>query len=1036
MSGAAHENPAFADLGRRRHLTVLFADLSDSTQLGDLLEAEHYAQMLGALRMLCREIVPRHGGRIARLQGDGMLAIFGYPDPDEDDGRRAIEAALDLQRAIGRVEVPGSIVRAGSLGLHCGVHAGMVFIAEGDVERGRFELLGSVPNIAFRLSDAARRGEVVVSEETLGPQAHFFSLGEREWITPRGRKVALPAYRITGRAALQRRYEARVRRGQAPFVGRERELQALLGAVERARGGPPASVAIVGGPGLGKTRLVEEFLRRPELQGWRVLTGYCESYLGAEPLQPFLQMLRGLLNLPAGAPGALPWSSAAWSAFDALGDEGRAARDALAAAWPLVMADDTRRVPAGSAVGLIGAVFDACAALQPMLLVLDDWQWADEASQQALDALLALPHPVLIVLAMRPGAEPWADARAARIELMPLDLAQAQQAMGHLLPGADPFLAGEIFRHAGGNPLFIEELCHHAGAAQGRQVPEQALGGAAWLSALIASRVARLPDDLARLVRTAAVIGNVFPLWLLERLCHTDASEASLIRLADEDLIFPAEQPGWLRFKHGLTRDVVYEAVGLDERIALHRQVAQALGVGTQAAVAEDSFESLAYHCAAGGLHEPAARYAELAGDKAAAAPALDRARAQYTAALQALDARGPKTREDELHWCSVAEKLGMACVFDPLALSEGVGLFERGLALARHSGSTPAMARLEYWIGYLLYARGLAGPAQRHCEASLALSNECGDTRLATQVRATLGQVLHTAGDYAAALPLLDAAIDGKRQHRRPGSSVAVGSAYALACKGALLGDQGRFDLADECFAEAMALLAGNLHQVASSVRNWISCTWQWQGRWLEAAEMADASVRVAEQVKSRQLLAMSRALRGRARWMLEHRDDDLQAMRDAIAWIEARRGGLVTSLNYGHMVDACVGLDRLDEARRHAARLFQRARQRDRLGEADGCRALARAAAQAQQTDRARHYLRQADQAADARRAPHEHAKTALCEARMWVDQAPGGELAPASRQKARAQGERAAEAFERLHMPWYLAQARALLSTLGAG
>lgn len=1020
MPDAADETAAIAGLGRRRHLTVLFADLSDSTQLGDQMEAEHYARMLAALRALCREIVPRHGGRIARLQGDGMLAFFGHPEPREDDGRRAIEAALDLQRAIEHVEVPGSLVRAGSLSLHSGVHAGMVFISDGDVERGRFELLGSVPNIAFRLSDAARRGEVVVSEETLGPESHFFALSEREWITPRGRNHALPAYRITGRAALQRRYEARARRGLAPFVGREPAMQALLAQLGRAAGGAPARVAVAGGPGVGKTRLVEEFLRRPELQGWRVLTGYCESYLGAEPLQPFLQMLRALLHLPAGGPGAPLPGPAPLRAFDHLGDEGVAARDALAAALPLVLPDENSRVAAGRTVALLCAVFDTCAALQPLVLVLDDWQWADDASRQVLDALGRLPRPILTVLVARGGSEHWSQADhagAALLELQPLGLEDTRAAMQHLLPGADPFLVAEIHRHAGGNPLFIEELCHHAAD---RAVPEQAPGGAAWLSTLIASRVARLPEDLARLVRTASVIGNVFPLWLLERLCGTDCHEASLLRLAEEDLVFPAERPGWLRFKHGITRDVVYEVVGLEERLALHRRIALALGAQATGNVPDDAFEALAYHCAAAGLPEQAARYAELAGDKAAAAMAPDRARTQYAAALAARDAMGPKTHEEELRWCALAEKLGLACVFDPLALADGVGLFERGLALARHSGSTPAIARAEYWMGYLLYARGLSSPARQHCEASLALAQECGDERLATQVRATLGQVLHVAADYPAALPLLDAALDDKRRQRRPGSGMAVGSAYTLACKGALLGDTGRFDLADECFAEAMHLLGDAPHQVASSVRNWISCCWQWQGRWAEAAEMADASVRVAEQVRSRQLLAMSRAQRGRALWVLHRREEDLQAIRDAIAWIEARRGGLVTSLNYGYLVDACVALGRAGEARRHAARLLLRARQRDRLGEAEGSRAMARLALQADDIGPALRWLTRAEAAAEARNAPHERAKNLLLRAAVLM----------ALGRPAEGQGlaRRAADALEQLGVARHAAEARA--------
>ncbi|MFO1337346.1 MAG: AAA family ATPase [Burkholderiaceae bacterium] len=1018
-----HESTEIAGIGRRRYLTVLFTDLSGSTQLGDLLQAEHYAAMLGALRQLCRDIVPRHGGRIARLQGDGMLAIFGYPEPREDDGRRAIEAALDLHQAIGHVAVADSIVRAGTLSLHSGVHAGLVFVSAGDVERGRFELLGSVPNIAFRLSDVAGRGEIVVSEETLGPQVHFFSLGEREWITPRGRKQALPAYRILGRAALQRRYEARRQRGLAPFVGRQAELQALQAVLCEAAAGRPACVTVCGGPGVGKSRLVEEFVRQPELQGWRVLMGHCESYLGAEPLQPFLQMMRSLLGLPSVLPGAAPVAAPALEKLGALDDEGRAARDALARVVPLVQPGAGRLAPAGGAVQALRDAFDACAALQPLLLVLDDWQWADEASLHTLDALRCMQRPIMALMAVRSGDDAAPDGGTTVLDLSPLSLDEAQQAMRQLLPRADPFLVNQIHQHAGGNPLFIEELCHIAKDAAERQAPEPepAMAGAAWLSALIASRVARLAPDQLDLAQTAAVIGNAFPAWLLERLCGVDAASPQVMHLAEQDLLFPAEQPGWLRFKHGITRDVVYEGMALERRTELHRRVAAVLAPPAGQAPREEFVESLAYHCGAGALHEDAARLAEWAGDKAAAAAALDRARSQYTAALRALDALEPETEAQCLHWCSVAEKLGMACVFDPLALGQGLGLFDRGLAMARASGSAPALARAEYWMGYLLYARGIARPSRQHCEASLALATTIGDDRLAAQVRATLGQVLHAAGDYADALPLLDSAIDSKRRQRRPGSSMAVGSAYALACKGALLGDQGRFDLADECFAEAMQLLGDTLHQVASSVRNWISCTWQWQGRWQEASAMAEASVRVAEQVRSRQLLAMSRALRGHAQWVLHRREEDLQAMRDATSWIEARRGGLVASLNHGYLVDACVSVGRGDEARRHAARLFLRARQRDRLGEPQGCRALAWAAAQGGDLARAEHCLARADAAAQARGAPHEQAKTRLCRAGLALAADRPGDAQPHL--------DAAAEAFARLGMAWHAARVAAL-------
>jgi hypothetical protein len=439
----------------------------------------------------------------------------------------------------------------------------------------------------------------------------------------------------------------------------------------------------------------------------------------------------------------------------------------------------------------------------------------------------------------------------------------------------------------------------------------------------------------------------------------------------------------------------------------------------------DDALPVLAYHLAAAGEPKQAAHYAELAGDKAMAAFALDQARAQYAAALKALDAQSPLNREQQLLWCAIAEKLGMACVFDPLALVDGVALFERGLALARASGDLHAVARAEYWLGYLQYSKGQAGKALVHCESALALALDLGDTRLAAQVRATLGQALSCAAQYDEALTLLDTALVSKRSNVRPGSSIAVGSAFALATKGSVLGDLGQFGHADECFAEALALLGDSAHQVGSSVRMWISAVYQWQGRWADAERVARGAERIAEHCKSRQLLAMSRALLGHAQWMLDGQPEHLKMLVDATGWIEARKGGLVTSLNYGWLVEACLAQGQRAEARRHAARLFERARARDRLGEAAGCRALALDAARAADFDRARRYLAQACKAAEVRRSRHERASNALAAAEVAALQD--------KLDWARQELEVATSGFDALAMTWHLERANALRARL---
>jgi len=996
MNGLTDERADAVATGQRRYLTLLFSDLSDSTHLGALMEAEHYAEMLAAFRDLCRSIIPRHGGRIARIQGDGVLAIFGLPEAGEDDGRRAAEAALDLHEAVRRLSLRDGAegaVAAGSLDLHSGIHAGLVFLSDGDVERGRFEVLGNVPNTAFRLSSLAERGDIVVSEETLGQDASHFMLAEREVLAIRGRSQTVAAFRVLGRAPAASRSQARAQRGQAPLVGRDAELRALRHHLRMAVAGVPQCVALAGGPGLGKSRLLDAVAEEAAAAGCQVLRGYCEAYQRSEPLQPFLQVLRALAGRQDGAAAV--------------------AERTLAGA----------AVPAAAA---LAPLFAALAERQPLLLLLDDWQWADDASQQVLDAVRALDSAIFVLLASRGGTESVLPGAVKTLGVEPLTLEAAERTIRALLPGADPFVVADIHHHAGGNPLFIEELCHAAASDAGARAPERRPGSAAWLNALIESRVARLPAAQAAVVRAAAVIGNVFPAWLLQRITGLADDDPLLLALAEQDLIFPAEQPGpdrLLRFKHGITRDVVYEAVGLHERRALHRRIAAVLGQAQAQAAPEqpEALEALAYHCAAGGMPAEAAVYAERAGDKAMAASALDHARVQYSAALSALDGSADTVAADRVRWCTVVQKLALACVFDPLALADGVALFERGVALARQSGDLDLLARAEYWLGYIGYAKGMARQAVLHCEASLDLAARLGNARLVTQVRATLGQVLMSTCDYERSLALLDEAIESKRRHAKVGNSVAVGSAYSLACKATVLADRGRFGDADRFFDEALALLGDTDHQVASSVRHWLSVVRQWQGRWEEARQASEAASRIAERVKSRQQLAMARAIGGYAEWILNHRPEALQVVQEATSWISARNGALATSLNQGWLIDGAVALGRHDEARHHAALLFRRARDHDLLGMAMGCRALAAAAAHEHDSARAEHYLRLADRAAARRGSPHEQAANQLQRARLALQ---GGELAAARRWLDEACG-----GFTSMAMHWHLRQAEEL-------
>ncbi|HEY0823999.1 MAG TPA: hypothetical protein VGD76_09455, partial [Ramlibacter sp.] len=500
--------------------------------------------------------------------------------------------------------------------------------------------------------------------------------------------------------------------------------------------------------------------------------------------------------------------------------------------------------------------------------------------------------------------------------------------------------------------------------------------------------------------------------------------------LVAADFLAPRDAAGMLRFKHKLTRDAVYATVTLSQRRRLHQMVAQALQGAAGDRAAYESLEALSYHYDAAGDHAKAAHYAEAAGDKALGAMALDRAREQYTAALRAMRdgvAGMLSSLDDEAkrRWCLVAQKLGQACVFDPLGVAEGLRLFEDAKAvageLARTHGELNVLARAEYWLAYIQYGRGRARESVQHAELALRHANDSADLKLVAQVEATLGQALASAGRYERALPLLDDAVARKRQHSRVGSGTAIGSAYSLARKAYTLGDLGRFQEAHAAFDEALILLGDKVHSVRGSVLELVCAVHLWQGRWEEAEAAGLAGADVAWRCRSRYLLLMGRGLAACGAWMRKRDEASLQMLRKSSQWIEERGGAVSASLTYGWLVEASASRGEAAAARQHAVGLFQRARAQDRHGLAMGCRALAKVAAAAGDSAAARHYLGLADAAAQARRSPREAAENEFARAQLAAASGRLGEAAE------RAQA--AAHAFEQMHMDWHAAGARKL-------
>lgn len=947
---------------------MLFCDLTDSTRIASTLEAEDYQELLRAFRALYEEVVPRYGGVVAQIQGDGFLAIFGYPEPQESDARRAVQATLELHRRVEalRLDIPMHGRRCFTA--HSGIHSGQVLLAGGDAARGKFDVTGAAINVAARLSGHARAGELVVSEETLGPDLMRFRTSECESFVPRGQETPLRVYRVLGEATVGTPLSGTaVWRRRAAFVGREAEVGVLHGHLQRVASGDSLHVAIIAQAGVGKTRLAREFIGQVAAD-YEVAVAECEGRYSSAPLHPFLQMLRSRMGIGPGTPTSQDVVRLQQE-LDALGSDLASFREDLTRALSANPESDSGQPVAGERlVRAVLAYLRALSSRRPLVLFVDDAQWADDLSRRALHSLSGMRGArVLALSAMRAlsGAETLLT-QVQVLELPPLDPNQAQAMVQTLVPQASPFDVEQIVSYAGGNSLFIEELCHSLRNGELGGPLRLSNQGVAWLNVLIESRFSRLSAEQAALARAAAVIGLEVPLWLLTRLTGKTAGDPLLRALAEHDFLTDGARPDTLRFKHGIVRDVIYESVNARERRQLHRQIARMVLDSVPAGREADVAEALAYHHEAAGDTEACARYAEMAGDKAQGSSALDQAVKQYTVALKALDQMEPGTGRDA-RWISIAVRVGIAASYDPSR--EQLAPLERAVELARASGDASARAETEFWFGYVTYALGDARTSIHRLRQALASAQTLGDRGVIARVEAALGHALMAAAAYADAEPYLAPHALSQSQAR------SAGRAYSIANWSTIQADRGQFSQANAAIESAVEQLGPHPRAVTGSVLSLYTLILIWQARWAEAEAVGQRAETLAQRVESLYLLCTSVGLRYYAQWRRSRQPGAREKIQHVTRILQDRGRELFLSLYHGYLAEIAQHEGDRPALRRAVGQALQRARQRDYLGLAMAFRALARDLVLLDPSgSRARRALHRADWAARRRQSVHD--------------------------------------------------------------
>ncbi len=532
-------------------MTVLFCDLVGSTALGESVDPEALQGLLARYFERMSGIVESHGGSVEKFIGDAVMAVFGVPVAHEDDALRACRAAVEMRDALPELGLEGRI----------GVNTGEVLT--GTEER---LATGDAVNVAARLEQAAEPGEILIGAETLALAAAAVEIGEERSLDLKGKSKPVTSYPLrTARAEAERSHVSR-------FVGREAELEQLVGAWERALVGPRCElVTVVGDPGVGKSRLVAEALAQIDA---RVIRGRCLSYGEGITYWPVVEVVKQLDALPSD-------ESAATAIRSLLGDtESIVGTDEIAWAFRKLLEEQA-----------------------PLVVSFDDIQWAEGTFLDLLEstALLSTGAPLLLVCMARPELLDRRPGWPGTLRLEPLPEAEAGRLVGDSV--ADE-VRQRIVRAAGGNPLFVTEMLALAAEGADVEVPPT-------LRALLAARLDQLDEPERRVLERGAVEGELFHRGTVQALAPNETEVTPrLAALVRRDLVHPDRpqipREDAYRFRHLLIRDAAYEALPKATRADLHRRFAAWLEEHGRSLVELD--EILGYHL------EQAARYLDELG--------------------------------------------------------------------------------------------------------------------------------------------------------------------------------------------------------------------------------------------------------------------------------------------------------------------------------------------------------------------------------------------------------------------------------------
>jgi class 3 adenylate cyclase/tetratricopeptide (TPR) repeat protein len=754
-------------LGERKHVTVLFADIRGSTSLIDPLDPEEALEVIGPVLKRLMDAIHQHDGLVNQTRGDGIMALFGAPIASEDHAVQACRAALAARDAINEFNRSTQ----SNIEIRIGINSGQVVIHSiGNNLAMNYDAVGKTVHLAARMEELATPDSIMLSSDTYQLAKGFISARPLGTAHPKGISEPIETFALVAMRP-RTRWQARSSAGLSPLAGRQRELDRLKDALNRATAGQV--VTVVGEAGVGKSRLIHEFIASISDE-WLVLQTACAPQRTNSSYYPVSTLMRTIFGVGIGDtsvaaanrvqsqlakldPKLMIHLPAILSLLDLSGDDD---------AWRKLEPPERRNKTADAIKTLVFYQ----ERLTPLVILMEDVHWIDAETRLILNGLIdsIAGARVLLITTQRPVGL-WTDRPVIRLDLGPLPDVEGERLLQSLL-GNDTSLGHirrKILEHSQGNPLFVEELARSlkdsnavinesgmfkaSSGSPGIDIPET-------IHSVLASRIDLLDRPVKSLLQMAAVIGRDVSPELLSGLAGVAPDELAsrLEILESRDFLrrIGSANTGEYSFKHELTREVAYSMMLLSVRRYLHAKAIEIIE-SRFADRLDEQIDRLADHAFLAELWQKAFPYQLRSCRRAIKRGANQDATAIYERALETLS-HWPASQKKTI--AEIDLRLTLITALEPLGLHRRIAAVLREASrLTELSGEPWRIAAVNCQLTVALWRLGLHDEAMTAARSALAIAEQIREPILTFAALHNVGIIHHETGDFRASLEFHD---------------------------------------------------------------------------------------------------------------------------------------------------------------------------------------------------------------------------------------------------------------------------------------